>query len=345
MHSPLASPLDGHALALSLERVASLVRRLASAGELSLTGAATLHTLAAAGPCRLSDLARREGLTQPGMTQLVGGWSATASPCAAATPTTAAWCSSSHPAGRRSSPAAAPPRRAAGRARRRPRRRRPRRARRRPPRARPPHRAEGAAPCRLARDQPPPPAEGGLRRRLRLRRQLHGHRPGRPDPAGPRHAADATPSQVTLLFTSYLVVTAVAMLVTNWVSSRHRRQAHADRRPGDHRGVRRAGRGVRQHRRHRRVPGRLGPGQRAVHRHLAGGHRRLGQRRVRRRDRPLRGRARASASPPARWSAACSAASAGAGPFFGVAALMAIALVATVVLLRPTPQARRTRRR
>ncbi|MCW2823505.1 MAG: transporter [Aeromicrobium sp.] len=31
---------------------------------------------------------------------------------------------------------------------------------------------------------------------------------------------DASESQVTLLFTSYLVVTAVAMLVTNWVSSR-----------------------------------------------------------------------------------------------------------------------------
>ena len=31
---------------------------------------------------------------------------------------------------------------------------------------------------------------------------------------------DASPSQVTLLFTSYLVVTAFAMLVTNWVSSR-----------------------------------------------------------------------------------------------------------------------------
>ncbi|WP_052852297.1 MFS transporter [Streptomyces avicenniae] len=31
---------------------------------------------------------------------------------------------------------------------------------------------------------------------------------------------DATPSQVSLLFTSYLVVTAVAMLVTGWVSSR-----------------------------------------------------------------------------------------------------------------------------
>ncbi|MGJ0119564.1 MFS transporter [Williamsia sp. MIQD14] len=31
---------------------------------------------------------------------------------------------------------------------------------------------------------------------------------------------DATPSQVTLLFTSYLVVTAVAMLITGWFSSR-----------------------------------------------------------------------------------------------------------------------------
>jgi ACDE family multidrug resistance protein len=31
---------------------------------------------------------------------------------------------------------------------------------------------------------------------------------------------DATPSQVTLLFTSYLIVTAVAMLFTGWVSSR-----------------------------------------------------------------------------------------------------------------------------
>src|SRR4051794_3425561 len=30
----------------------------------------------------------------------------------------------------------------------------------------------------------------------------------------------ASPSEVTLLFTSYLVVTAVAMLVTGWVSTR-----------------------------------------------------------------------------------------------------------------------------
>ena len=34
------------------------------------------------------------------------------------------------------------------------------------------------------------------------------------------HELHASPSQVTLLFTSYLVVTAVAMLITNWVSSR-----------------------------------------------------------------------------------------------------------------------------
>ena len=31
---------------------------------------------------------------------------------------------------------------------------------------------------------------------------------------------NATPTQVELLFTSYLVITAVAMLVTGWVSSR-----------------------------------------------------------------------------------------------------------------------------
>ncbi|MEV5410145.1 MFS transporter [Thermopolyspora sp. NPDC052614] len=42
------------------------------------------------------------------------------------------------------------------------------------------------------------------------------------DPILPAISSDlhATPSQVTLLFTSYLVVTAVAMLVTGWVSSR-----------------------------------------------------------------------------------------------------------------------------
>ena len=42
------------------------------------------------------------------------------------------------------------------------------------------------------------------------------------DPILPSLASrlQASPSQVELLFTSYLVVTAVAMLVTGWVSSR-----------------------------------------------------------------------------------------------------------------------------
>src|SRR3954454_1477619 len=42
------------------------------------------------------------------------------------------------------------------------------------------------------------------------------------DPILPSLASSlqATPSQVELLFTSYLVVTAVAMLATGWVSSR-----------------------------------------------------------------------------------------------------------------------------
>src|SRR5881227_277900 len=45
---------------------------------------------------------------------------------------------------------------------------------------------------------------------------------GQVDPILPALAQqlDATRSQVSLLFTSYLVVTAVAMLVTGWVSSR-----------------------------------------------------------------------------------------------------------------------------
>src|SRR5438094_6148848 len=56
-----------------------------------------------------------------------------------------------------------------------------------------------------------------------LRRIVSGSRHGRPvDPILPAisHELHASPSEVTLLFTSYLVVTAVAMLITNWVSSR-----------------------------------------------------------------------------------------------------------------------------
>ncbi|WP_433042019.1 MarR family winged helix-turn-helix transcriptional regulator [Dactylosporangium sp. CS-033363] len=63
--------LDGAALAVSLERVVSLLRRLAPADDVSLTKAAALRTLDVHGPCRLSELAVREGITQPAMTQLV----------------------------------------------------------------------------------------------------------------------------------------------------------------------------------------------------------------------------------------------------------------------------------
>jgi DNA-binding MarR family transcriptional regulator len=57
-------------VAASLERLVSLIRWLSPPG-LSLTSAATLATLEKSGPCRLTDLAAREGVTQPAMTQLV----------------------------------------------------------------------------------------------------------------------------------------------------------------------------------------------------------------------------------------------------------------------------------
>ncbi len=58
-------------LGLALESLVRLVRRLATAGDLSLPAAASLARLAREGPHRLTDLAGGEGLSQPGMTQLV----------------------------------------------------------------------------------------------------------------------------------------------------------------------------------------------------------------------------------------------------------------------------------
>ncbi|NJC71267.1 MarR family transcriptional regulator [Planosporangium thailandense] len=58
-------------MAASLERVTQLVGRLASTRGISLATAATLRTLQRRGPCRLSELAVHEGITQPAMTQLV----------------------------------------------------------------------------------------------------------------------------------------------------------------------------------------------------------------------------------------------------------------------------------
>jgi DNA-binding MarR family transcriptional regulator len=66
-------PEPGEALKLTagLERLAGLFRWLSSPSELSLTAVATLATLQRSGPQRLTWLAASEGVTQPGMTQLI----------------------------------------------------------------------------------------------------------------------------------------------------------------------------------------------------------------------------------------------------------------------------------
>jgi DNA-binding MarR family transcriptional regulator len=58
-------------LAAALEDLARVVRRMATTGGLTLPAAATLARLAREGPQRLTDLAADEGVSQPGMTQLV----------------------------------------------------------------------------------------------------------------------------------------------------------------------------------------------------------------------------------------------------------------------------------
>jgi DNA-binding MarR family transcriptional regulator len=63
--------LDPVQLAISFERLFTLLRRLNPQQDISLTAASTLHTLDRCGPQRLSDLAVKEGVTQPAMTQLV----------------------------------------------------------------------------------------------------------------------------------------------------------------------------------------------------------------------------------------------------------------------------------
>jgi DNA-binding MarR family transcriptional regulator len=78
MKNPPDSEVSGSAdgataaeVAAALERLTRLVRRLSPPAEYSLTAAATLATLERSGPCRLTDLAAREGVTQPAMTQLI----------------------------------------------------------------------------------------------------------------------------------------------------------------------------------------------------------------------------------------------------------------------------------
>ena len=147
----------------------------------------------------------------------------------------------------------------------------------------------------------------------------------------------ATPSQVSLMFTSYMAIMGVAMLITGVVSSRIGPKrtllaglvliivfaalaGSSDTVGAD-----------------RRLPRRLGPGQRAVRRHRAGHHR----------DAPRRA--------PPRQAIILFEAALGIGiasgplvggllgehswraPFFGVSCLMIIALVATSFFLPTTP--------
>ena len=62
---------DVGALSIAFEELVRLFRRLSPASGLSLTAASTLHRLAHDGPARLTELATRQGVTQPAMTQLV----------------------------------------------------------------------------------------------------------------------------------------------------------------------------------------------------------------------------------------------------------------------------------
>ncbi len=57
--------------AAAVERLTGLFRRLNPPGQLSATAAATLAALERSGPCRLTELAAGQGVTQPAMTQLI----------------------------------------------------------------------------------------------------------------------------------------------------------------------------------------------------------------------------------------------------------------------------------
>lgn len=68
----MTAPTDARlATAAALDAFAAWVLRSTASRDLSLTTASTLATLDRDGPQRLSDLAVREGVTQPSMTALV----------------------------------------------------------------------------------------------------------------------------------------------------------------------------------------------------------------------------------------------------------------------------------
>ena len=62
---------SGTELEKVLQGLVRLIRQLATAGDLSMTAASVLGRLMRDGPQRLTELANNEGVSQPGMTQLV----------------------------------------------------------------------------------------------------------------------------------------------------------------------------------------------------------------------------------------------------------------------------------
>ena len=71
LERPLPASPAASDLAAAVEGLTTLLRRLPLRPAISLTAASTLRTLDHDGPQRLSDLAVRERVTQPAMTQLV----------------------------------------------------------------------------------------------------------------------------------------------------------------------------------------------------------------------------------------------------------------------------------
>ena len=67
----MPAPTAHVALAATLDQLVAQLRRLGPAEGLSLTALSTLRTLEKEGAHRISDLAAREGVSQPAMTQLV----------------------------------------------------------------------------------------------------------------------------------------------------------------------------------------------------------------------------------------------------------------------------------
>src|SRR5580693_8592555 len=223
-------------LAAGLERVVSLLRALSQPSGLSMTSVATLATLERQGPRRLTALAALAGVTQPAMTQLISRLEDDRLVRREADSADGRVVQVRITDEGRATLA----RRRTGRA------------------AKlaviltqlsPEYQAARAATSSRRSPSLPPGAPGTLKSRTEHSSPMSGARPGSTaspfkqpkavfavafacvvsfmgiglvDPILPAisNQLHASPSEVTLLFTSYLVVTAVAMLITNWVSSR-----------------------------------------------------------------------------------------------------------------------------